>query len=171
MSCRMWVKARGQCEKFMWVPGMQLSHQTWWQGPSVCVLANFVCQFDCIWNHLKLKLQGTVVKDFCNWIIWSRKTYAKSGPLMYKGEENFDFCLLALTLAGKWSTPFLWLIVKSTSSGSQHRLKSRGSPGILQDSSASLEQQETCTLRDWSTSRPFHHAATTVVLHTWYKST
>lgn len=131
--------------------GWSSVYQAWWQGPSLCVLANFVCQLDCIWNHLKRKLLGTLVRYFCNWIVWSRKTHAKSGPLKSKGEGNFDFCLLALTLTGKWSTPLLWLIVKPTSSGSQHRLKSSGSPGILQDSSASLEQQETCTPKDWST--------------------
>jgi hypothetical protein len=58
-------------------------------------------------------------------------------------KENPAFCLLALTLTGKFiypATELYWPLLEPTSLGFKCRLKTSSSPGILQDSSGKTEK-------------------------------
>lgn len=81
---------------------------------------------------------GAPVKDFL--IIWRRQTHPKSGAhLWYQpsskdmGEGSFAFCLLALTLAGKFTYPVAVVSIKFNSF--RIPIETGSTPGILSVSS------------------------------------
>lgn len=73
------------------------------------VTANLGCHVDHTWNRLKPKPVCTPGKEFPNQIISSVKTHPKPEPRFLVAthieEENYAFCLLDFTLAGKFIYP------------------------------------------------------------------
>lgn len=70
-------------------------------------MANFDCQLDHIQNQLKLKVQGTPVRDFLGQVFWSRKTHVKCGQhllvaALEKGGRRRKFISLPACLCSCW---------------------------------------------------------------------
>lgn len=109
-------------------------------------MANLCYQVGCICNKIKFMQLCTAVRDFLDWIIWDGKAHPKSGPHILvvahlKGYEEgslcFFACLPTLSLAG---LSILWLSYSFADIiicffRLQHRLNTRSSLGIPQDSS------------------------------------
>lgn len=82
---------------------------------SPVVVTNFGCQHACIWKQLKPELLGSPVMSFLNQIIWSGKTYRKSGHIFWletqiKGHRRRKHCFFPVCSHDCWKVclPCLW---------------------------------------------------------------
>lgn len=83
--------------------GEEQAHWRWVRlWPSLhTVMANL----DYIWNQLKPKQPGTLLRDFffLDWLIWGGKTHAKSRPFnVIRPTLNLGHIFLSQALAGKF---------------------------------------------------------------------